>query len=161
MISRFGLPAIVRWHHCSARATPSRAVDQSCESSARRMASRDFPSSVPIVRLALKEGFATSLRIRSISSLHCLHTDLPHGSMLAIGREHKHAFGFAQDGNVGIVSDEDHLATPFDSAQGTHDCVVDERVVKVVFGLVNQQGALALSQQDWEDGRAPLARGQL
>jgi hypothetical protein len=110
------------------------------------MASRDLASSVPIACLALKEGFSTSfenpfdLLLAFVDS-----TGLPHGSMLAIGCEHKYALGFAQHGNVGIVSDENHLATPFDSAKGSHDRVVDERVVKVIFRLVNQQGALALS----------------
>jgi hypothetical protein len=106
----------------------------------------ELPSSVPIARLTLKESFSTSFE-NSFDLFFAFvdSADLPHSCVLAIGCEHKHALGFAQYGYVGIVSDKDHLATPFDSAQGGHDRVVDERVVKVVLGLVNQQRALALS----------------
>ena len=42
-------------------------------------------------------------------------------------------------------------------AQAPDDGVVDEGVVEVVLGLIDQQRALALQQQDRQDYRAALA----
>ena len=59
------------------------------------------------------------------------------------------------------MGDEDHLATALDSLQGLDDRVVHERIVEIVFGLIDQKRPFALRQQDRQDRGAPLAGRQL
>ena len=82
--------------------------------------------------------------------------DLFKSGVTTVGREHEHALCLAKNRNVWIVRDEDHLtAAPYRS-EGLDDRVVHEGVVKIVFRLIDQEGAFALGQQNGQNGRAPL-----
>ena len=59
-----------------------------------------------------------------------------------------HAFRVTEDRNVGVVRDEDQLATFLYLADAVHDRLEDEPVVKVVFRLVDDQRILAVEQED-------------
>ena len=60
--------------------------------------------------------------------------------------EHEHTLGIAQDGHVRVVRDEDQLAPALDLADAVDDRSVDEAVIEIVLGLVDQQRVLAVQQ---------------
>jgi hypothetical protein len=69
-------------------------------------------------------------------------------------------FGVAEDRNVGFVRRDEELALLLGVAQATDDTFVDEAVIQVVLGLVEDQWAVALQQREQEDRRAALASGE-
>jgi len=67
--------------------------------------------------------------------------------VLASEENTKNTLSLAEDRYVGMCVTKS-LACCLDCLQSSNDCFVDKSVVKVIFWLVDQQWALALSQQD-------------
>lgn len=58
------------------------------------------------------------------------------------------------------MRDQNQLSRRLDSPQSLNDGVVDESIVEVVFGLIDQQRVLALQKQDRQNRRTLLAGRQ-
>ena len=100
-----------------------------------------------IACLALKESLAPAFQDPLDVVLAIIDSaDLLKGGVTTVGREHEHALCLAKNRNVWIVRDEDHLtAAPYRS-ESLDDRVVHEGVIKIVFRLIDQEGAFALSE---------------
>jgi hypothetical protein len=83
--------------------------------------------------------FATFEQVLDLA-LHIFHrSHVGDGAVSAIRREDEHSFRLAEDGNVRVVGHEDELPAALSFAQALYDGVVDERVVEIIFRLVDQQ----------------------
>ena len=75
---------------------------------------------------------------------------------LTVGLQHHNELGVAQHRNVGIVGNEDELALASDPSDALDYRLVNESIVQVVLGLVDEKRAGGLQEEDREDGRALL-----
>ena len=74
-------------------------------------------------------------------------TALLHDTLTALELHHMHQFGIAIYNHVGVMGDNNELTTQFVFADLSHDQVVYQVVVEVVFRLVENNGLLTESQQ--------------
>src|SRR5689334_22702519 len=153
MAPRISLPA---------RPIASTVLDQSPDVNAARSSATSAWSSVAIALFSLQECVPAPLK----NPLDLVPTfingsDLLEFCVLPVGSEYKHPFGIAENRYVRIVSDKDHLPCPFNRLKRADDCLVDECVIEVVFGLINKQRAFALRKEDRQNRGTALSRGQV
>src|SRR5690349_21355353 len=138
MSSAVDSPTRARRIERSATETASSTTDQSSASRAANRSGCDTPALVAITDHALAESLGATLQ--DLFDLLLAVIDganlFKHGTT-TVGREHEHAFRLAKNRNVWIMCDEDYLSTALHRPKGRDDCVVDKRVIKIVFRLID------------------------